>query len=211
MKDAKTHIWERPLTNRQRALVGSMYKAMWLKAWQCTPRLLREGPRGDEAVEASFFEAFKSVARSAKRYTPERSKFTTYSYGMIGRQIAGYWSQQSNRDRVRLNPAVGRATASDAELAAIDAGTDGDHPAEARDRADRSAAVAAALLEWLDAANPRAATAVRLTFGIGRPPAAAAEIAAELGVVKQRVSQLVEVGQRWMRKRAKELRIDFPE
>lgn len=212
-------LWEKRLTAEQRELVGSMHKALWEAAWKNTPPQYRRPADDaecrrdtDEAVEASYFEAYKALARSAMRFDPGlKLKFSTFSYGMLGKPIRSYWKQRRNHERLVTGRSWGghNNPASHFHFESLEA-----RPADTAEDHERRAEakqIVAGLMAWLAADRPDAHRAVLLTHGdAATEPMSLIEAGAVMGVQPKKVSHLAKLGLRKMRKRAEATGIQSP-
>ena len=209
--------WEAKLTERQRELVASMVDACWEAAHARTPLQYREDPL---AVEITYFEALKSVFRSAQGFDEAMGcKFSTYSYGLIGKQAANVWKSRKTHRRVEDgrgyggNPIRQKGEGGDfTGFMAFMTGPPADAIAERKDDIESAGRKVGSLLSWLDRTKPKSAMVVRMVYGLGnrKGPQTIAEIAARLRCHHGTVICLHNTGINQLRKRCSQLAIQCP-
>lgn len=191
-------VGERVLSDSQAKLVESMYPACWYLANTVTPRVLRN----PDNIEISYERAVRAVFRSAIGFDESYgTKFSTYAYGSANRAVWSYWANKKERttkdsnvvqmyDSTGQNENMLEIFVADYRQARML------EESESRLDFDRIRRP----LELLLQLHPRWHRVVVAYKGLddGRPKTNRA-IAEELGLSKQRVNQMYNLGVKFLR------------
>lgn len=191
-------VGEKVLSDKQAALVESMYPACWHLANTVTPRVLRN----PENIEVSYDKALQAVFRAAIGFDESYGvKFVTYSYGAANRAVWSHWANK--KERTTKDPNI---------VQMYDATGQGENMLEVFVPDYRQARMLEESesrldfdrirrpLELLKQLHPRWHRVVVAYKGLddGRPKLNR-ELAEELGISKQRVNQMYNLGVKWLR------------